>query len=92
MFAIIQLTPDNSNLMLSQTKIDFPWIFFHTFIAVLPTVTRTHDNSNLLLTRSYFLFPFRSVLCNLTLDNSFEPLFNLSHCKIVTSWKLKTVY
>jgi len=53
----ILLTPDNSNLALTRTKVDFPWIsFMPAFTVILPLVTRTLDDSNLPLTRSNFCF------------------------------------
>lgn len=46
---------------LTRTKIDFPWI-----TAILPWVTRTLDNSKV-----FFLFSFKSFLCNFDLDLCF---------------------
>ena len=44
----------NSNLALTRTKVDFPWM---SFTVILPSVTRTLDNSSLPLSRSNFCFP-----------------------------------
>ena len=61
----MQSTPDNSNLALTQTKIDFPWISF-----IYCNVTL--GNSNLPLTRSNFGFPsdhFQKTLPSITRKN-----------------------
>ena len=41
LYGEIQLTLDNSNLALTQTKIAFPLDFLHTFTVILPSITRT---------------------------------------------------
>ena len=53
----ITRTLANFNLALTQTKINFPLDFCHTFNVILPLITRTLDNSNLPLTWSSFFFP-----------------------------------
>lgn len=44
----------NLKLVLTQTKVDFRWIFFHTFAEIFFSETRTLNNLNLSLTRSNF--------------------------------------
>ena len=59
----------NSNLALTRTKVDFPWISFLPLLYILPSVTRILNNSNLLLTWSKFCFPsdhFYTILPSIT--------------------------
>ena len=50
----ITWTLANLKLVLTQTKVDFPWIFFNTFAVISFSATRTLNNLNLSLTRSNF--------------------------------------